>query len=97
MNGDARPAMRCDETDEPGVALRRIGLERRFITFEHRVDPTFEQILNAQDVTHQLGKGPLLRLDSPLKRRVAKSVGDAPDVIGMKRWPRRSSARRPVQ
>ncbi len=75
--------MRSDEIDETRIALGRIGLERRFITFEHRTNPTFEQMLNTQEVAHQFGERPLLRLDSPLQCSVAKAVGDAPYVAGM--------------
>jgi hypothetical protein len=74
-------AVRGHEIDETSVALGRVGLELRFIAFEHRVDPMFEQLLNPQQMADQLGERPLFRLDSALKRIVAKTVSDAPDVV----------------
>src|SRR5262245_4744463 len=83
--------VRRDELGKSRVVLGRVGLEPRRVPFEHGGDAPVKEVLDAQQMAHQLSDGPSFGRAHARKRLVVYAGGDAPDIVSILAKPRRES------
>src|SRR5262249_9507617 len=82
MNG-AAAASGCDESGEIRIVFRRVRFEPRLVTLEHRGDTILEQLLDAREMTRELGERPFVGDRSAIECAVVEAGRDPADILGV--------------